>query len=74
MRLMAQIKVELDSEDFIEAADHQRRFQEFYEIVRKEYDTAELEFRERRVTAAPGQARRIEIRKPTGSVAQYEDD
>ncbi len=74
MKLRAQITVELESEDFIEVAHHQRRFQEFFDGLRQEYAHAELQFRERRVTAAAGQAERPPVRKPTGSVSRYAED
>ncbi len=52
MKLRAQITVELESKDFVDAARHQQRFEEFFQNLRSEYGNAELQFREPPVPAA----------------------
>jgi hypothetical protein len=48
MKLSGQISVELDVEDYVAAADHQRRLQALLEQVRTSYPEARLVMRERR--------------------------
>lgn len=48
MRLRAQITIDIDVDDFIEAADHQRRVALIAANVRREYAQADLVFRQRR--------------------------
>jgi hypothetical protein len=74
MKLRAQITVELESEDFVDAARHQQRFEEFFQSLQSEYGNAELQFRERRVTAGAGRGARPQIRRPTGYVNRYEGE
>jgi hypothetical protein len=54
MRLRAQITVEIDAKDFVEAADHQRRLEEFLRDLRREYGQAALHLVERRERAGAG--------------------
>ena len=48
MKLCGQISVELSVDDFIEAADHQRRLEDILRLVRDSYPEATLAMRERR--------------------------
>lgn len=48
MKLRAQITIDIDVDDFIEAADHQRRVSLIAASVRREYAQADLVFRQRR--------------------------
>lgn len=48
MKLRAQITIDLHVEDYIEAAEHQRRIASIAELVRADYAQASIEFRQRR--------------------------
>jgi len=48
MKLRAQITIDLHVEDYIEAAEHQRRIASIAEMVRADYAQACVEFRQRR--------------------------
>lgn len=73
MRLRAQILIDIDAEDFSEAAMHQDKVEQIYRGVREQYDQAQLEFRQRRVRShrvgVPGNG----LQHFTGRMAEYED-
>ena len=48
MKLCGQISVELTVDDFVEAADHQRRLEALLATIRGSYPDATLAMRERR--------------------------
>lgn len=48
MKLRAQITIDILAEDFRDAAGHQARIETLMQTVRREYQQAALEFRERR--------------------------
>jgi hypothetical protein len=48
MRLRAQITIDIEARDFVDAADHQRRLEELVQEIKGEYSQAELQLRERR--------------------------
>lgn len=48
VKLWGQISVELNVEDFVEAADHQKRLEDMLRLVRASYPEATLAMRERR--------------------------
>ena len=48
MKLCGQISVELSVDDYVEAADHQRRLEQILKLVREAYPDATLAMRERR--------------------------
>ena len=74
MRLRAHITIDIDANDFIAAADHQRAVQEMLEQVRDSYPQARLEFRERRDRAeAKQRAGSAASRQSTGAVHHYLD-
>jgi hypothetical protein len=52
MKLCGQISVELSVDDYVEAADHQRRLEEILKLVRDSYPEATLAMRERRLRKA----------------------
>lgn len=57
MKLRAQITIDIQADDFVDAAEHQRRVQTLMEMVQREYRQAALLFRERRdrpVRSVPG--------------------
>jgi hypothetical protein len=48
MKLCGQISIELTVDDFVEAADHQRRLESLLTTIRASYPEATLAMRERR--------------------------
>ncbi len=52
MRIRAQITIDIEAQDFVEAADHQKRLETIVNAVRADYAQAELALRERRERAA----------------------
>jgi hypothetical protein len=48
MRLRAQIVVDIDAGDYVEAAEHQRLLQQYLEDIQARYPDASLTMRERR--------------------------
>lgn len=48
MRLRAQITIDIEARDFVDAADHQRRLEELVQAIKGEYSQAALLLRERR--------------------------
>jgi hypothetical protein len=52
MKLCGQISIELTVDDFIAAADHQKRLEAILKLVRDIYPDATLAMRERRETRA----------------------
>jgi len=65
MKLCGQISIELTVDDFVAAADHQRRLQALLELIRDTYPEATLAMRERRERKAlalthPPRALRLE--------------
>lgn len=74
MRLRAHITIDIDADDFIAAADHQRAVQTMLDQVHDLYPQAKLEFRERRdrADARPRQEAST-LRQSTGAVHRYMD-
>ena len=48
MRLRALITIDIDADDYVDAADHQRRLQTLIESIKADYPQAALQLRERR--------------------------
>ena len=48
MKLRAQITIDMLVEDFVEAAEHQQRIRQLTEAIRRDYEQASLDFRQRR--------------------------
>ncbi len=57
MKLRAQFVVDVAADDFVQAADHQKRLAAFLETLKEQYASATLTIRERR---KPKLARRSE--------------
>jgi hypothetical protein len=74
LRLRAQITIDIEAEDFVSAADHQRRVESFIDEIRQVYGDTNLVLKERRVLAGPRE-RRPEPgqRRPTGKLNSYAD-
>ena len=72
MRLRAEIVIDIDANDFADAAEHQERVHRVFEAVRQTYDHARLEFRQRRErTRRPGSGARGVLHY-TGRMSEYE--
>lgn len=71
--LRAQITIDLLAEDFVCAADHQRRIESLMGAIKDVYQEAALEFRERRPRPARTLPARQPLRHYTGVLAEYED-
>lgn len=71
--LRAQITIDLIADDFVCAADHQRRIESLMGAIKDAYGEALLEFRERR----PRPARKLrparEVRAWEGELPVYEE-
>jgi hypothetical protein len=48
LRLRALITIDIDAQDFVEAADHQRRLEDIVRRIKGEYEQVALLLRERR--------------------------
>jgi hypothetical protein len=74
LKLRAQITIDIEAEDFVSAADHQRRVEAFIETIRQVYDDTSLVLKERRVLAGPREPRPEPVqRRPTGKLNSYAD-
>lgn len=59
MRLRAEIVVDITSDDYIAAAEHQKVLERFLEEIRRKYPDAKLAMRERRERKAEPVAPRL---------------
>lgn len=73
MKLCGQISVELSVDDFIEAADHQRRLEDILRLVRDSYPEATLAMRERRLKK-PLALATAPRPLPSGALGRYADE
>lgn len=48
MKLRAQITIDIEADDFVDAAEHQRKVESLMLVVKRDYSQADLLFRERR--------------------------
>lgn len=69
MKLCGQISIELTVDDFVEAADHQKRLEDLLKTIRDSYPDATLAMRERRQRKALA-LRRAPPRAPA-ALARY---
>ncbi|MBU1538164.1 MAG: hypothetical protein KKC29_02380 [Alphaproteobacteria bacterium] len=74
MKLRAQITIDILANDFVDAAEHQRRIEVLMQAVQQEYHQAELMFRERRDRPLRGNQVAAEPRSVhyTGRMHEYE--
>ena len=74
LRLRAEITIDLDAADFLEAAEHQRRIEDLISAMRAEYRQAIFAFRPRRGPRSKKAAepRASEIKHYTGRLHSYE--
>ncbi len=74
MKLRAQIVIDVDAEDFVEAAEHQVRIETFLREIKPAYPGVVVTFRERRAASnGPREPASTVVRKPTGRLNAYED-
>ena len=74
MKLRAQIVIDVDAEDFVEAAEHQVRIETFLREIKPAYPGVVVTFRERRAASAGRRESTTPVvRKPTGRLHRYED-
>lgn len=73
MRLTAEIHVEIEVGDFVEAADHQQRLESLLDAVRSAYPQARMDLRERRRRRPTITRRASRQTTPTGAVNAYVD-
>ena len=69
MKLCGQISIELTVDDFVAAADHQRRLEGLLTLIRDSYPDATLAMRERRERKALGLSRSAP--RPAAQVIGY---
>ena len=74
MKLRAQIMIEIEAEDFVAAANHERAIQTIFQGLRADYQSAQLEFREVRGKSARNDNSDLrKMRRYTGNLNQYAD-
>ncbi len=73
MKLSGQISVELTVDDYIQAADHQKRLEDILKLVRDAYPNATLAMRERRQRKAAPLTRAAPRAAATGALHRYEE-
>jgi len=71
--LRAQITIDLTADDFVCAADHQRRIESLMGAIKDVYQEAALEIRERRPRPERKLRRVDAMRHYTGAVDVYEE-
>jgi hypothetical protein len=71
MKLWGQISVELTVDDYVEAADHQRRLEDILKLVKDAYPEAVLSMRERRQRKAQPMVRALPRSATTGKLNDY---
>lgn len=74
MKLRAQITVDVDADDYISAAEHQKRLEDLFHNLQRDYEHAELEFKTRRGGVAPrSKSTPHPVRRASGHLHAYED-
>ena len=74
MKLSGQISIELTVDDFVAAADHQRRLEALLSLIRDTYPDATLAMRERRQRKALPLTRAAPRSGATGALNRYIDE
>jgi hypothetical protein len=73
MRLRAQIVIDIDADDFAEAAAHQTRVEQAFLKLQESYSGARLEFRQRRERPLRRTVAQSGPLHYTGKMGAYED-
>lgn len=71
--LRAQITIDLSADDFVAAADHQRRIEQLMHGIASQYSGATLEIKERRPFTKRRPVGTAPIKHYTGRLRVYED-
>lgn len=71
MRLRATIMIDIDADDFVEAAVHQEKVEEIHSLVRQQYEQAQLDIRHRR-RRSPASSR-VAYQLRSGRASAYEE-
>jgi hypothetical protein len=72
LRLRAQITIDIEADDFVAAADHQKRVEGFIDGIREVYADTNLVLKERRILAGPREPRPEPVqRRSTGKLHSY---
>ncbi|MDP3406207.1 MAG: hypothetical protein Q8S03_16075 [Brevundimonas sp.] len=74
MRLKAIFTVEIEAEDFVSAADHQKRLEQILLAVRDEFPQAELKLTERRTRRSAPVRGFVPRAMITGRLHDYSND
>lgn len=72
MKLKSVITIDMEADDFVAAAEHQRQMEAIIDNIHNLYPQAILEVSERRPRGAPRSAIQVAQRR-TGSLHQYEE-
>jgi len=72
LKLRTEISIEIEADDFIDAAEHQRKLQLFMNSLRSDYPEAEMVIRERRGPRLKPVQRSERLRR-TQAVTPYKD-
>ncbi len=73
IELRAQITIDLSADDFVAAADHQRRIESLMEGIASLYSGATLQIKERRPFTKRRSPPAAPLRHYTGRLSHYED-
>jgi len=82
MRFRVDISLEIEADDYIAAAEHQRRVGDLFALMKENYPEAEFSFRQLRNMAnaaaaseprAPGSRGRGHFRHVTGNLSVYQE-
>lgn len=72
MKLRAELIIEIEADDFVVAAEHQRRIEGILRAIREEYPSASLVLREKKERSAARKIRPEQpIRNITGKISRY---
>jgi hypothetical protein len=72
LRLRAQITIDIEADDFVAAADHQKRVEGFIDGIREVYADTSLVLKERRILSGPREPRPEPAqRHSTGKLHSY---
>lgn len=74
MKIRAQITIDMEVEDYVAAAGHQRRVEEFYRQIRACYGDAALQLNPVRTRTVMRPDDRRRLKRRTGALAVYCDD
>lgn len=74
MKIRAQITIDLDVDDYVAAAGHQRRIENLFQGIRADYGEASLQLGQVRPRTAMAMDDRRRQKRRSGNLAVYHDD